>query len=112
MGTSIYGRQDELVFELSIADRLRNGRAPSTLRVKLEDIARTRAADPDHLVSWEGERVLRIGRPKDGRKVVVLELTGERTGYDRIIAVADDADDAVAGLHRSGIGCGVVPAAA
>src|SRR4051794_6490906 len=103
MGTAIYGSHDELVFELGIVDWLRNVMPTRRVRVKLDDIVRVHAADADHLVTWDGERVLRVGRPRDDRRVVVFELGGE-SGYDRVIAVADDADDAVAGLHRSGIG--------
>jgi hypothetical protein len=111
MGTAIYGSYDELVFELSMGDRLRNVMPPKKVRVKLDDVVHVRAADPAHLVSWDGERVLRIGRARDGRKVVVLELAGRSCGYDRIVVTVDDADDAVAGLRRSGIGRGAPVAA-
>ena len=111
MGTAIYGSYDELVFELSIGDRFRNGMAPRTVRMHLVDIVHVRSADPAHLVTWPGERLLRIGRPRDRRRVVVLELGGPSAGYDRIVVNVDDADEAVAGLHRSGIGRGAPVAA-
>ena len=106
MGTTIYGSHDDLVFELSWWDRVRAGLSVRTLRVKLDDVVQVRSADPADLVTWPGERVLRLGRERDGRRVVVFELIAHVAdgGYDRIIAAGDDADDVVAGLHRSGIG--------
>jgi hypothetical protein len=113
MGTSIYGSHDELVFELSIADRLRNGLAPRVVRVKLDDIVDAHPADPAHLVSWAGERALWIGRVgRTTERVLVLELVHTAGGYDRVVVVAADADDAVSGLHRSGIGRRGAPVAA
>ena len=112
MGTAIYGSYDELVFELSIGDRYRNGTAVRTHRVKVDDIVRVHAADPADLVSWDGERVLRIGRLWRGELAVVLEVAAQKPGsYDRILIASKDAEDAVAGLQRSGIG-GRVPVAA
>ena len=105
MGTAIYGSYDELVIELSIPDRYRNATAVRTHRVKLDDIVRVHAADPADLVSWEGERVLRIGRLWRGERALVLEVSAPDPGsYDRILVASKDADDAVAGLLRSGIG--------
>jgi hypothetical protein len=115
MGTSIYGSHDELVFELSIADRLRNGLAPRSVRVKLDDICTAHAADPTHLVSWEGQRALWIGRARRTTdRVLVLELVRTAGSYDRIVVCTGDPDAAVRGLHRGGIGVrrDGVPAAA
>jgi uncharacterized protein with GYD domain len=44
--------------------------------------------------------------------VLVLELVHTAGGYDRVVVVAADADDAVRGLHRSGIGRRGAPVAA
>ena len=113
MGTAIYGSFDELVFELSFGDRFRNGFAPKTVRVHLGDVVRVHAADPADHVSWAGELVLRIGRIRAGHRAVVLDLadvTGD-DGYDRIVIADTDADEAVADLHRRGIGAGVLVAA-
>jgi hypothetical protein len=106
MGTAIYGSYDELVLELSMTDRLRNGLAPRTVRVKLDDVVHARPADPADLVSFAGERVLRVGRIRQGRRVVVLDLATADGGpdVDRILVAVHDPDAAVAGLHRSGIG--------
>jgi hypothetical protein len=112
MGTAIYGSYDELVFELSVGDRLRTGVTARTVRVKLDDVTHVWAADPADLVSYAGERVLRIGRVRAGRRVVVLEvLRGRSCAFDRILVANDEADAAVAGLHRSGIGRGALLAA-
>ena len=112
MGTAIYGSYDELVFELSFGDRLRNGMAPRTVRVHVDDVVRVHAADPRDLVSWDGERVLRIGRVRRGERVVVLDVRPD-SAYDRIVVAGDsaDADASVADLHRRGIGAGLLVAA-
>ena len=101
MGTNIYGSYDELVVELRGLDRWKAGHRE--VRVGIDDVWAVRAADPASLVSFAGERVLRVGARRRGAPVLVLDLA-PRAEFDRIVVGLADAVDAAEGLRRSGIG--------
>ena len=103
MGTNIYGSYDELVIELHGLDGWRSRRRE--LRVRVDDVWQVRSADPHTLVSFDGERVLRLGRPHGGR-VVVLDLV-PGAALDRIVVGLEDADVVAADLARWGVGAAI-----
>ena len=100
MGTSLYGRYDELVIELRGWDRLRAGRPE--VRVKVDDVLRVRAASGDDLVSIAGERVLRVGSRR-AEPVLVLDLA-EGAAFDRIVLGIVGAEGIAAEHVRWGVG--------
>ena len=107
MGTNIYGSYDSLVIELSGLDALRAGRRE--VRVTIDDVLQVRSADVGDLVTWDGERVLRLGRRR-GRRVLVLDLAGAAS-CDRVVVACDDADATAEELQRWGIGAAGRPLA-
>ena len=102
MGTNIYGSYDSLVIELRGLDRWRTGRRE--VRVAVDDVWRVRSADPRTLVSWDGERVLRAGRLRDGVPALVLDLAPGTPELDRVVLGLHDAEQLAADLRRWGVG--------
>jgi hypothetical protein len=96
MGTNVYGSYDQLVIELGGLDRWKAGRRE--VRIALDDVWSVRAADPRDLVTFAGERVLRVGRRNGGAPVLVL--------------ATPEAADLAEGLRRSGVGVHDRPLAA
>jgi hypothetical protein len=109
MGTNVYGSYDQLVIELGGLDRWKAGRRE--VRIALDDVWSVRAADPRDLVTFAGERVLRVGRRHGGAPVLVLDLSPSAE-LDRIVVATPEADDLAEGLRRSGVGLHDRPLAA